>query len=44
MTITTVAVTDATNPVEVQDWLDAHSSITILTMWNNGSTFFIVYS
>ncbi len=44
LTITTVAVAAPTNPTEVQTWLTAHSTATILAMWNNDNTFFIVYS
>jgi len=44
LTITTVAVAAVTNPVEVQTWLTAHATATILAMWNNDNTFFIVYS
>lgn len=44
MTIIVVPVQDETNPVEVQAWFNANPSITLSTIWKEGSTFYIVYA
>jgi hypothetical protein len=43
MTIVTINVADATNPVEVQTWLDANPTASLFDVAVNGSLFYIFY-
>lgn len=39
-----IAVTDFDSPVEVVDWLTAHSTVQITAVLLSGNTFFIFYN
>ena len=43
MTIAAVTVGDATNPVEVQTWLDSHPTITNWRVVMSNGIFYIFY-
>lgn len=43
MTIKTILVDDKTNPVEVQTWLTANASVTIISMMVSDNMFYIIY-
>lgn len=43
MTITTIETVDATNPVEVQTWLDANPSVVLLHVMVQGNLFYVLY-
>lgn len=44
MTIATVVVVDASNPVELQAWLDQHPNASIFDIRGNNTIFYIFYS
>lgn len=43
MTVISIRVTDATNPVELQDWFDKNPTIEIKFVLTDGRAFFIFY-
>lgn len=43
MNIKTILVSDKTNPVEVQTWLTANSSVTIISTIVSDNMFYIIY-
>jgi hypothetical protein len=44
MSVVSITVQDETNPVELQNWFDAHTTAVVVEITNDGRTFFIFYT
>ena len=44
MTITTITVSDPSTPTEVQTWFNDNPTAVVVSIWNDGRTFYIITS
>lgn len=43
MTIDTIKLSDPTNPIEIQEWLDSHVEVTSFKIFTNYNIVYIIY-